>query len=349
MTTQEAHERTDAVGTRLEDVARVAGVSHQTVSRVINGSARVAPATRDRVLEAVAELGLPAQQRGQGAGHPEERRHRRGRGGAGLLRSVEHRGGPGAGGPRRGLRHGPRLPARGDPEATQEALDHLVCESVEAIVLIAPDRHRASTWASGHGCRSRSWCSTRTRLRARLSVGVDHEAGARLATQHLIDLGHATSPTSAARRTGTRPKPACTGGAEALEEAGLPASEPLVGDWTASSGYRLGRRLAAASDVTAIFVANDQMSIGAAARPGRGRSRGVPERREHRRFRRPPRVRVLHPAAHDDPAELRGARVAGRMGLLTSAIRGERDEGTVRRCPPKLVVRASTGRPRRHT
>ncbi len=49
------------------------------------------------------------------------------------------------------------------PEATQEALEHLVDESVEAIVLIAPTT-RASIWASADPVRSRSWCSTRTRF-----------------------------------------------------------------------------------------------------------------------------------------------------------------------------------------
>src|SRR5437868_9343295 len=40
----------------MSDVGRLAGVSHQTVSRVINGSTHVRPETRDRVLEAMREL-----------------------------------------------------------------------------------------------------------------------------------------------------------------------------------------------------------------------------------------------------------------------------------------------------
>ena len=41
----------------MADVARIAGVSHQTVSRVLNGHPNVRPATRDRVLTAIRELG----------------------------------------------------------------------------------------------------------------------------------------------------------------------------------------------------------------------------------------------------------------------------------------------------
>src|SRR3712207_6164578 len=41
----------------MSDVAAHAGVSHQTVSRVVNGHPNVAPTTRERVLRAIAELG----------------------------------------------------------------------------------------------------------------------------------------------------------------------------------------------------------------------------------------------------------------------------------------------------
>ena len=41
----------------MHDVARLAGVSHQTVSRVINGSPRLRPETRQRVERAIEQLG----------------------------------------------------------------------------------------------------------------------------------------------------------------------------------------------------------------------------------------------------------------------------------------------------
>ena len=52
------------------------------------------------------------------------------------------------------------------------------------------------------------------------------------------------------------------GWSAALGEHGLPAREPLVGDWSPGSGYEHGRALAADREMTAIFVSNDQMSLG---------------------------------------------------------------------------------------
>ena len=49
---------------------------------------------------------------------------------------------------------------------------------------------------------------------------------------------------------------------DALDAAGATARRPLRGDWTPRSGYELGRQLLELPDVTAIFVANDQMALG---------------------------------------------------------------------------------------
>ena len=63
------------------------------------------------------------------------------------------------------------------------------------------------------------------------------------------------------RPTSTRAN-ASTAGGEALAEFGAPEPAILVGDWSASSGYELGRQLATEPEVTAVFCANDTMALG---------------------------------------------------------------------------------------
>jgi DNA-binding LacI/PurR family transcriptional regulator len=93
-------------------------------------------------------------------------------------------------------------------------------------------------------------------------VQSDHESGARMATEHLIGLGHPTvwhlagpedSYAAAERERGWR---------AALEGAGLVAPPVVRGDWTAASGFLEGVALAERADVSAVFVANDQMALG---------------------------------------------------------------------------------------
>jgi DNA-binding LacI/PurR family transcriptional regulator len=325
---------------RLEDVARVAGVSHQTVSRVINGSSKVAPATRDRVLEAVRELGYRRNNAARALVTQK----------SGVIGVVAA--GLGYFGPSSTV-VGLELAARAEgysivlaslpevtPDATQEAIDHLVSESVEAIVLIAPD-DTGLDLGIGSTLPIPVVVLDAEPGRASLAVGVDHEAGATLATQHLIDLGHEHIAHISGPRDWYQAQAREGGWRKSLHTAGLAVPEVLVGDWSASSGYALGRKLAAAKEVTAVFVANDQMSVGvlrALAEAGRRVPRdvsvvGFDDIPESEYFTPP-----LTTVRQNFVALGRGA-----MRLLTEAIRGERAAGSVV-VPPKLVVRASTAR-----
>src|SRR5262249_32622185 len=93
-------------------------------------------------------------------------------------------------------------------------------------------------------------------------VVVDQYAGAGLATRHLLELGH----RSVWHVTGPSDWPEAVqrieGWRDALDAAGAPAPPTLTGDWSARAGDEAGRRLAAVPDVTAVFVANDQMALG---------------------------------------------------------------------------------------
>ncbi len=93
-------------------------------------------------------------------------------------------------------------------------------------------------------------------------VCVDQVDGARLATEHLLALGHETVWHVRGPADWLEAEGRVEGWRAALARAGRAAPEPLAGDWSPRSGYEAGRGLARMADVTAVFVANDQMALG---------------------------------------------------------------------------------------
>lgn len=245
----------------MEDVARVAGVSHQTVSRVLNNHPNVSAKTRERVEQAITELGY---RRNIAARSLVTRRSQT----IGVLGSemAEY-------GPSRTLL-GVQQAARDagyfvsvaglrdvTPETIRDAIAHFMDQGVDGIVVIVP---HPGTFEVLHQVTSQvPMVAVGAMGDEELSgATVDQKEGARLAVQHLIDLGHSrighlSGPTNwidaAARIEGWK---------DALAGAGLETLELIEGDWSAECGYREGLRIAAARSVTALFVANDQMALG---------------------------------------------------------------------------------------
>jgi DNA-binding LacI/PurR family transcriptional regulator len=98
--------------------------------------------------------------------------------------------------------------------------------------------------------------------RATPVVAIDQVGGAATATRHLLELGHRTVWHVAGPANFVEAGQRVEGWQSALEAAGITPPPVLAGDWSAGSGYELGRRLAAVSEVTAVFAANDQMALG---------------------------------------------------------------------------------------
>jgi DNA-binding LacI/PurR family transcriptional regulator len=101
----------------------------------------------------------------------------------------------------------------------------------------------------------------------RPAVWVDQQAGAGLAVRHLLDLGHRTVHHVAGPADSLEARGRIVGWRRTLQAAGAHVPELLFGDWWPASGYAAGKELAARagdgrSDVTAVFVANDQMTLG---------------------------------------------------------------------------------------
>lgn len=172
-------------------------------------------------------------------------------------------------------------------------------------------------------------------------VDTDQAQGARIATEHLLDLGHRTvqhisgplGSFSAGRRRDSW--------AETLRSRGASVPEVIVGDWSTDAGYRAGLDLADDPDVTAIFAANDQMALGViralhergVAVPGDVSVVGFDDMEEAGSFWPP--LTTVH--QHFDEV--------GRLSVsqLLDEIDGDLPEELTVRVPTELVVRASTG------
>jgi DNA-binding LacI/PurR family transcriptional regulator len=94
------------------------------------------------------------------------------------------------------------------------------------------------------------------------SVSVDQVAGARLAVEHLLTLGHETVLHIAGPRDWLEARDRLDGWRLAVEMAGRPVPPVLTGDWSPRSGYEIGQSLADRPDVTAVFCANDHQALG---------------------------------------------------------------------------------------
>lgn len=270
---QHGRMRTPASAPVMTDVAKLAGVSHQTVSRVVNDSPNVSGPTRAKVLAAMEQLGY--RRNGMARALARRRSGTLGvitfdtvlHGPVSTLYSVEQA----AGGV--GLGVSIAVAERVGSAEVVRALSRLQDQSVEGIVALAPQRDAVQALAAELrsmpavlvggvlGGGERTGAPVRPGLPA---VGIDQYGGGAAATGHLLELGHRTvhhlaGPTDwldAVWRT--------EGWRDTLTAAGRLAPPPAPGDWSARSGYQGMRALLADHPgLTAVFAANDQMALGA--------------------------------------------------------------------------------------
>jgi DNA-binding LacI/PurR family transcriptional regulator len=246
----------------MTDVARLAGVSHQTVSRVINGSPQVRSATRERVLTAMRTLDyrpnsaaralVTGRSQTLGVVSFDTTLY----GPATTLYSVE-RAAHDAG----YLITIVSLEAL-DRDSVVSAVERLRLQGVDGILVIAPLEGAGDALVDLP--RDLPLVAVEAGPRGALPVvAVDQLAGASLATRHLLELGHRTVAHIAGPGDFVEASQRIQGWRSALEAAGAEAPPLLVGDWSPGAGYELGRRLLEElPDVSAIFVGNDQMALG---------------------------------------------------------------------------------------
>lgn len=246
----------------IRDVAARAGVSHQTVSRVINNSKRVRPATRARVEKAIAELGY----------RPNAIARHMARGHTSTLACIA----PNLtdytfvsiiDGAETDARHHDYflLSASARDEETFICLmDDLVdSRRVEGIMVINPYADRRSMHLPLDF--PTVFAGAQPREGEINSIALDDEMVGHEATRHLLDLLHRDIAMITGPMSEDATQDRCQGYERALREVGI-ESEPhwvIEGDWSARSGHDALMQLATADSLpSAIFAQNDLMAAG---------------------------------------------------------------------------------------
>ncbi|WP_394685085.1 LacI family DNA-binding transcriptional regulator [uncultured Microbacterium sp.] len=247
----------DTGGKRIgvRDVAVAAGVSAQTVSRVLNGYPGIREATRERVLDAVAALDYRVNNAARALGTSLTRT-------VGVVASDAVLHGPAAG--ITALERAARARGRwistaytdsDDPADIDAAARHLLDQGVDGIVLVA-----------AHGATSLEGYDVPI-------VPLYGESGSRqrdaaaLVVDHLADLGHRRIVEVAGPSDWREALARTAGVADAVDRRGLERADRLEGDWSAASGAAVAEAVASgiAAGATAVAVANDQMALGLTA------------------------------------------------------------------------------------
>jgi DNA-binding LacI/PurR family transcriptional regulator len=242
------------------DVARLAGVSHQTVSRVLNGMPNVRPATRERVERAIQQLRYSPSPQARAL---VTRRTRT----IGLIApSVAH--------------HGPsvialhfNIAARcaryrvdtvlvegNDPAAARSTIEALLSQRVDGIAIVVVDVD-VLEMVRGLELGVPVIASASTQRRSPMLVSIDQYRGARAAVRHLAELGHERIVHASGPPRATDSIERVRGWRDELAERQLSLPELMVGDWTPESGFQLGLELEVTPG-TAVFTSNDLMALG---------------------------------------------------------------------------------------
>lgn len=243
----------------LRDVARLAGVSHQTVSRVFQDHPRVRPQTRAKVLAAAAQLDFRPNAFARALATGRSRT-------LGVVSFDSTMYGPASmiseiGRCAREADYFTSVVAlRSASQATiAEAVERLRGQGVDGLIVIP-----------GHVPLDRTVRLLPPDLPLVVmesenivpSVGVDQYTGPRAATRYLLDLGHRTVHHLPGPESWFEARERARGWREALVHAGARVPPTSPGDWSARSGYERGLALAADPEVTAVFAANDLNALG---------------------------------------------------------------------------------------
>ncbi|HEY0789857.1 MAG TPA: LacI family DNA-binding transcriptional regulator [Chthoniobacterales bacterium] len=246
----------------INDVAALAGVSYQTVSRVLNAMPHVSATTRERVQTVLRQVGFRpnmtarqlATQRSTTVGlvtfatsffGPSQ-----------IMVNSEHAA------KEMGLSFMFSSIVEQSAQEVRRAVDELCAHQVCGILIHLP-------WVVDlrdlrEVCRNIPMVAVDSNFGFKCpSVFIDQESGSRKATRHLIDLGHRKIAYLRGPVFWRAAELRYRGWWKELKAKGLEPGPVENGDWTAESGFEATKRLQKKwGECTAIVVANDQMALG---------------------------------------------------------------------------------------
>ncbi|MFI7299979.1 LacI family DNA-binding transcriptional regulator [Streptomyces sp. NPDC050121] len=336
---------------RSVDVARLAGVSQKTVSRVFNDEQYVSADVRRRVLEAAETLGYRRNNAARALASGRTRSigvvtlGTALYGPATLLMGVERA--------VRDTGYALRVvnTVEGDPAGIAGAVDSLLDQGVDGIVISEPiDEQtddgevtlRVDVPVLVLGAPS---CVEAPMV---LTAGDGADEMARAATEHLLALGHMTVHHLAGPLRWYAARDRLEGWRRTLTAHGRDVPQVVEGDWSAASGYAAGRALAADGDVTAVFAANDDMAIGL-IRALTEAGRRVPEDVSVVGFDDIPVAAYVSPPLTTVPQPFDAVAQEGLKRLLHAIENPDAEPLPASDPPVDLVVRTSTAPPAHRT
>ncbi|HEX7716253.1 MAG TPA: LacI family DNA-binding transcriptional regulator [Marmoricola sp.] len=325
------------------DVARAAGVSQKTVSRVVNRDPHVSAAVRERVNGAIVALGYRPNRAARNLVLGRSRT-------IGVLSVGSTDFGPSS------LMLAAESAIRrahyamsvintfeDEPATITRSLRALVDQGVDGIVVNEPDEAFILDAGALGDLPVLSLSGSYGLSTSEIVADVDVASGARLATEHLLGLGHRTVHHIGGPGNWRTAQRRLEGWRSAIQAAGAPEPAAVSGDWSVRSGYELGARLAADPEVTAVFAANDQMAIGL-LRAFAAAGRDVPGDVSVVGFDDVPEAAYLARALTTVRQDLAYLATFG-VGILIDAIENPRPQDRRENVPVELVIRETTAAP----
>lgn len=333
----------------IVEIAKQAGVSAQTVSRVVNGHSNVAEPTRQQVQEIIDRLGY----------HPSRLARSLLRGRSNTIGIVSY--GLGLYGPSQTLAGIINEANRQNYTVLPQVLNNPQANHVMALIGLLIEYHvDGIIWAVPEIGNNRDGIAEAvsqfdvpfvfitSKPRPNWTVAnIDNRAGGKIATQHLIGQGYRNIGLIAGPDIWWEAGERVLGFKDAMRENGLPVHDSWVktGDWTADSGERLMRELLLADPtIDAVFACNDSMAVGA-MKAARDLGRKIPDDLAIIGFDDVPEADFYVPALSTirQPLDLLGSRTVSeleRQVRLREA--GEDIEPRPIFIEPQLIVRDST-------